>query len=264
MIGILTLIFVIALSMLITKVASIALVHTGMERERAKFQARSAFTGAGFTTSESEMVVKHPMRRKIIMALLLLGNAGFVTAISSLIIGFTGNADKQSQWHHAGLLLAGLLFLFLVTRSRRLERVMDKVIIYLLKRFTDLRPKNFERLMTVMDDYEVTEVVVKDNAWLCGSTLSELKLTDEGLLILGVIQKNETYNGVPRGGYRITPEDRLIVYGQAEQIEEMSSRQDKLAGKQQHAESTAEFQEQLEPDAKGSVIDKKENSPNNA
>lgn len=58
MVGILTLIFVIALSMLITKIAAIALTQTGMERDRARFQARSAFTGAGFTTSESEMVMK--------------------------------------------------------------------------------------------------------------------------------------------------------------------------------------------------------------
>jgi K+/H+ antiporter YhaU regulatory subunit KhtT len=245
MIGILTLIFVIAISMLITKVAAIALVHTGMERERAKFQARSAFTGAGFTTSESEMVVKHPMRRKIIMMLLLMGNAGFVTAISSLIIGFSGVQDARSQAIHIYMLLSGLLFLFLITRSRRLERTLDKLIIHLLKNYTDLRPKNFERLMTIMDDYEVMEVSAQDNSWLSGSTLAELKLTEEGLLVLGVIQKNETYNGVPRGGYRICPEDRLILYGQAEQIADLSSRSDKLDGRQKHLQSKEEFQEKL-------------------
>lgn len=248
MIGILTLIFVIALSMLVTKVASIALVHTGMERERAKFQARSGFTGAGFTTSESEMVVKHPMRRKIIMMLLLMGNAGFVTAISSVIIGFSGHQDDRSNWDHLALLALGLLLLFLITRSRRLERWMDRLIILLLKKFTDLRPKNFERLMTVMDDYEVTEIMVNENAWLCGSSLSELKLTEEGLLVLGVISKNEKYNGVPRGGYRIEQDDRLVVYGQAEQIAEISNRQDKLAGRMQHKQSSEAFQEKLESD----------------
>jgi K+/H+ antiporter YhaU regulatory subunit KhtT len=245
MIGILTLIFVIALSMLITKVASIALIHTGMERERAKFQARSAFTGAGFTTSESEMVVKHPMRRKIIMALLLLGNAGFVTAISSLIIGFSGAQSSRGQMTHVYLLLAGLLLLFLITRSRRLERMMDKIIIRLLTRYTDLRPKNFERLMTIMDDFEVMEVSVRDNPWLCDSTLAELKLPEEGLLVLGVIQRNEKYNGVPRGGYRIRPEDRLVIYGQAEQIANLTQRRDKLEGREKHLQSKEEFLEML-------------------
>ena len=246
MIGILTLIFVIALSMLITKVASIALVHTGMERERAKFQARSAFTGAGFTTSESEMVVKHPMRRKIIMSLLLLGNAGFVTAISSLIIGFSGAQSTRNQMIHVYLLLSGLLLLFLITRSRKLERVMDRIIIRLLTRYTDLRPKNFERLMTIMDDFEVMEVSVRDNPWLCESTLAELKLTEEGLLVLGVIQRNEKYNGVPRGGYRIKPEDRLVMYGQAEQIANLTQRRDKLEGREMHLKSKEEFLDLLQ------------------
>lgn len=249
MIGILTLIFVIALSMLITKAGAIALVHTGMERERARFQARSAFTGAGFTTSESEMVVKHPMRRKIIMVLLLLGNAGFVTAISSLILGFSGAQDARSQASHFYLLIGGILLLFLTTRSRKLERLLDRIIVWFLKRFTDLRPKYFERMMVIMDDFEVTEVSVRDNPWLRDSTLAELRLPEEGLLILGVIQKNERYNGVPRGEYRIHPEDRLIIYGQADQIANLTQRRDKLEGREKHLKSKQEFLDTLRKDA---------------
>lgn len=245
MIAILTLILVIGCSMLITKVAAIALVHTGMERERAKFQARSAFTGAGFTTSESEQVVKHPVRRKIIMALLLLGNAGFVTAISSLIIGFT-KSNNQNNLELVYVLLGGILLLYLSTRSRKWDRLLDKIIAKFLVRFTNLRPRSFERLMTIMDDYEVMEVSAADNSWLTGSTLAELKLTDEGILILGVVQKNSTYNGVPRGNYEIKPEDKLIMYGQADQIEEISKRRDKLQAKMEHKQSSEEFKQKLE------------------
>lgn len=249
MIAILTLILVIGCSMLITKVAAIALVHTGMERERAKFQARSAFTGAGFTTSESEQVVKHPTRRKIIMTLLLLGNAGFVTAISSLIIGFTNANARGNQLHHIYALLLGILFLILITRSKKLERMLDKIIIFFLKRFTDLRPRSFERLMTIMDDYEVMEVSAEDNTWLRGSTLAHLKLTEEGVLVLGVVQGNGTYNGVPRGGYQIRDDDKLIMYGQAEKIEQISNRRDKLQGKMDHKQSKEEFEKELKEQA---------------
>jgi len=250
MIGILTLIFVIALSMLITKVATIALTNTGMERERAKFQARSAFTGAGFTTSESEMVVKHPMRRKIIMTLLLMGNAGLVTAISSLIISFTGAHSARGQMENAYLLLLGIFLLYLSTRSQRLDRLLDRFINHLLLKYTDLKPKSFARLMTIMDDYEVMEVSVEDNSWLKNSTLAELKLTDEGLLVLGVIQKYDQYNGVPRGNYRVQPDDRLVMYGRAEQIADLSKRRDKLQGKMEHKQSKEEFEAQLKEQEK--------------
>jgi len=39
---------------------TVALTHTGLSRESARFQARSAFTGAGFTTSEPGWTVGSP------------------------------------------------------------------------------------------------------------------------------------------------------------------------------------------------------------
>ncbi|HUW03445.1 MAG TPA: hypothetical protein VMW08_13900, partial [Acidimicrobiales bacterium] len=66
-------------SLLVTRVATVMLTLTGMSRESARFQARSAFSGTGFTTTESESVVNHPVRRRIILSLILLGNAGIVS-----------------------------------------------------------------------------------------------------------------------------------------------------------------------------------------
>ena len=245
MVPILTLIFVIALSMLVTKAATLALMHTGMARERARFQARSAFSGAGFTTSESEVVVKHPVRRKIITTLILLGNAGVVTVISSLILGFTGQQGQFGTMANLYLLALGAALLFLATRSSRLDRLLERAIDYILNRFTDIRPKNFSRLMTVMEDYEVTEVEVAENEWLKGKTLSELKLTDEGLLILGIIREDSQYIGVPRGRYEIEPEDRLVIYGKGDRVAALSNREDPIEGKQSHQASVESHEEEL-------------------
>jgi hypothetical protein len=64
MVGILSFLVILLVSVLITKVATIALAHTGLSHESARFQARSAFTGVGFTTNEAERVVTHPVRRR--------------------------------------------------------------------------------------------------------------------------------------------------------------------------------------------------------
>jgi Trk-type K+ transport system membrane component len=88
MAGIIPVILILVFSILINRVASIALMHTGLSRESSRFQARSAFTGVGFTTSESEKVVNHPVRRRILLILMILGNAGIVTGVASLIIVF--------------------------------------------------------------------------------------------------------------------------------------------------------------------------------
>ena len=72
MLSIISLLVVLTLSILVTRIATVALTYTGLSRESARFQARSAFTGVGFTTNESEKVVNHPLRRKILMLLMLL------------------------------------------------------------------------------------------------------------------------------------------------------------------------------------------------
>jgi zinc protease len=56
---------VLVISLLITRIATIALTYTGLSRQAAKFQARSAFTGVGFTTSESEKVVMEERRLRV-------------------------------------------------------------------------------------------------------------------------------------------------------------------------------------------------------
>jgi hypothetical protein len=97
MISIVTLLLVLTLSILLARIATVALTRTGLSRESAKFQARSAFTGVGFATSESEKVVNHPIRRRILLSLMLLGNAGVVTAVSSLIVSFV-NLDRSGSF----------------------------------------------------------------------------------------------------------------------------------------------------------------------
>ena len=48
MFAVVTLLLVLVLSILITRVATVALTHTGLSRQTARFQARSALTGVGF------------------------------------------------------------------------------------------------------------------------------------------------------------------------------------------------------------------------
>jgi len=65
MVAIATVLVVVLVSLLITRVATVAFTLTGLSRDVARFQARSALSGTGFTTSEAEAVVGHPVRRRI-------------------------------------------------------------------------------------------------------------------------------------------------------------------------------------------------------
>lgn len=92
MLAVVSFLIIIAISLLIVRVATVALTLTGLTEEVARFQARSALSGTGFTSREAEMVVSHPVRRRIISFLILLQNARLITAITTLLLSFI-NAD---------------------------------------------------------------------------------------------------------------------------------------------------------------------------
>ena len=81
-------ILIIVISAFIVKIAAVALNLTGLDEKRSFFQALSAFSGTGFTTRDSELVVSHDIRRRIIMFLMILGNAGLITVITTLMLSF--------------------------------------------------------------------------------------------------------------------------------------------------------------------------------
>src|SRR6056297_2866304 len=95
-IGIIAALTVLGISLVITRIASTALSLTGLSWEAARFQARSAFTGTGFTTHEAEKIVSHPLRRKIIMWLMVARSAGFLSIIISLILSFGSTEDDPA------------------------------------------------------------------------------------------------------------------------------------------------------------------------
>ena len=109
MVALITVLGVVAVSLLVTRIATVVLATTGMSRENARFQARSALSGAGFTTCASEAVVRHPVRRRVIFTLMLLGSGGMVTALASLVISFGGRSQHRGE--HALVLVAALLVL---------------------------------------------------------------------------------------------------------------------------------------------------------
>ncbi|MFP4540541.1 MAG: TrkA C-terminal domain-containing protein [Opitutales bacterium] len=260
MIPIITLLLVIAFSMVVTKIATIALVNTGMTREMARFQARSALSGAGFTTQAAEDVVTHPVRRRIVSLLILLGSAGLVTAISSLLLGFVGGeGSRVSDTQNLLILGGGVLLLFLSTRSQRLDRLLSRLIQWGLERYSRLQPRSFSELIHVTGDYTIAELECDDIAWLANKTLREAGLQDEGVLVLGIYRDDETYLGTPRGDYRIRPTDRLVIYGRRDTLSDLSERADPLEGKQRHAEATrAQAEEQSEQDAENARAERKQ------
>ena len=235
----------ITLSLLITRIATEALTLTGLSRTSARFQARSAFTGTGFATTESEAVVKHPLRRRIIMWLMFLGNAGFITVISSLVLTFVSSSSAGDGLSRLFYLLIGIGVLWLLATNRAFNRILTRLVRRALHRWTDLDLRDYARLLHLKGEYQVTEIEVEEGNWLAHKKLKQLRLTDEGIAVLGIERRDRLYIGAPHGNTYICPGDTIIVYGRRAALVELDVRPEGIEGEQAHRHSIA-VQQQIE------------------
>lgn len=243
MAAVVTVFVVVAASLLITRVGAVALMLTGMSRESSRFQARSAFFGVGFTTAESEAVVGHPVRRRIIAWLILLGNAGVVSVLGTLIITFGGQHNDTLL--RAAILAAGLLLLALFGVSRPVDRVLTRLIRRALGRWSDLDVRDYSAVLELEGGYMVSELLVEEQDWVAGRRLAEVTLRDEGVVVLGVHRSGGAYLGAPDGDTIVRPGDVLTVYGREERVCELDRRARGADGDVAHATAVRE-QEELE------------------
>ncbi len=240
MVAIISLLLIITLSILITRIATIALAHTGLSMESARFQARSAFTGVGFTTTESEQVASHPVRRRIVMVLMLLGNAGIVTSVSSLMLTFLTPGEEGLLSTKLLILFLGLFVLWLASRSRWIDNRLSRIIDKALTKYTKLDTRDYSNLLHLTGDYRVSELKVEPDDWIANRSLEELHLQDEGILILGVRRENGDYLGAPNGKTVIYSEDIVILYGRDPAIESLDERRRGYTGDREHAQAVEE------------------------
>jgi K+/H+ antiporter YhaU regulatory subunit KhtT len=223
MFPIVSVLLTLGLAFLVVRVATVALTLTGLSKESARFQARSAFTGVGFTTTEAESIVNHPVRRRIIMVLMMLGNAGLVTVAASLMLSFLGQDGKG--WLAVGALFAGVAALVLVSRSAWVERRMSTVIEWALRKWTHIDTQDYESLLRLSNGFSVAEFSVEEGDFVHGKSLLELPFKENGVIVLGIQRRNGSYIGAPRGTHRFETGDTAIVYGTGEKIERILRKQ---------------------------------------
>lgn len=240
--AIVSLLAILTMSVVITRVATVMLTATGLSREIARFQARSAFSGAGFTTSESESVVNHPVRRRIVLQLMLVGAAGVVTSLTTLLLSFA-DADEGQVANRVLVLIGGLALLYLFTRSRVVDLVLTRVTEWALRRYTRLDVRDYDKLLHISEDYAIVEVDVREGTWLAGRPLAELGLRAEGIVVLGLYRRQVGYLGVPRPSTKPMPGDRLVLYGEDANLAALGSRPVGPAGDDLHAQAVLRYSE---------------------
>ncbi len=211
MTAVLLLLVVVGASLIVVRAGAVALELTGMEPEKARFQALSAFTNTGFTTREAEDVTRFPARRKIISTLIVLGRAGTVSVIATFATSLL-DRDPMRIFLHLGVIAVAVFVIYRLAIWRRLkERMRDVLRRWLLRRF-DLRAPSLEEMLVVAEGIGVVRVAVQAGTSVVSRRLADLDLKARKVQVLSII-RGERVIAVPTGEDTLLAGDVAICYG---------------------------------------------------
>jgi hypothetical protein len=210
------LLIAILVSFIIVRIGGFALELTGVEPEVARFQALSAFSGTGFTTREAERVVGHRTRRRIVTILIILGNAGTVTIIATLVASFTQVSGYTWFFIRLAIIVGGIFGLYqLIIRSNVGRRIPVWLRRPVMNRILREAPV-FEEIFHVEKDWAISLVVIKGSSKSIGQSVSDI--TAEGDIDILGIDRIDTYLTRPNREEKIVEGDRLLVYANRKSV----------------------------------------------
>lgn len=224
----------IAVYMFVNEAFAVALKLTGLATKKTKFQVASLFTGTGFTTAESELIVTNVRRRRIAMACMytshifsvvimgLLINL-VISLVSSIANNATITAETFTSWYAYAFYVSLLFFVIVLIIkippiNRRFQNFLEKLALKLS------RANRKNNIVTVIDLYgknAVAEIflnVVPDFAK--DVPLSEMQLNKKYAINILVIKRGTRTIAVSKDTMFVKG-DVIIVFGLLKDIEEV-------------------------------------------
>ncbi|MEN8694775.1 MAG: TrkA C-terminal domain-containing protein [Akkermansiaceae bacterium] len=214
------LVLICLIALLCVRLGSTALQLTGMSQHVAQFQAASAFFGVGFTTKEAELVVDHPVRRRIILHLIVAGNIGLTSALATLLVTFTSSNERGIGGTFAWLALTALLTLAiaLLFNLQVIRRPLDGMMKWSLQRAGIGHIRDYDYLLNLRDGFVVFDKKIsRDHQWI-DKALWETRPSDDGVVVLGIYREDGRFIGAPHKDTRVQYGDVLMVYGRDEDV----------------------------------------------
>lgn len=222
---IVALLVIMVVSFVIIRISAITLTRTGLSSDASNFQAMSAFFSVGFTTSEAELVVNHPVRRRIIMHTIIAGNVVMTGVIGSIVVTFVQSLQTDRQiahpWAALGLILGGAILLLWISRFKLLRRGVDRAINAALRRSGTVRPVDYEHMFRYHAGFCVMEVKIEETHPLVGQTLARSDISDRNMVVLGITRKDGEFLAAPGGKAVIEIDDDLLVFGREADVDSL-------------------------------------------
>lgn len=189
-------------------IGSISLEATGLERAVARFQALSALSGAGFTSTQSELIVEHQTRRKIISYLIFLGNTG-IMAFILLVILYTRVGISALSNLTVGIVVAFLIIIFGSLKLGIINSITDKIVLAVEK---NLKASAFrEVVLKQTGEYVLAYIVIEQQPNSANLFLEDIRSVYNNATILAVERDNHLLLNFSNNE-KLKVKDQLLCY----------------------------------------------------
>jgi hypothetical protein len=186
-------------------------IFTGLDKHISRFQVISMLTGTGFTTGESELIIGHPIRRRVGAFLIFFGAFSLAVVISVISSILSDDFLTKEIAYVAGALTLLLFILKVPSVTKRLARVFKGE----LEKNFDLQDLPIRDVfLTDKNDYFV-DVPIPRSSEKIGKSLKEVIIDEDDINILlikrgeVIIRKNKLETDLQEG-------DAILVYGDKE------------------------------------------------
>lgn len=188
---------------------------TGLPDEKARFQVISLLTGCGFTTQESELLLKSKSRRRLARITMLFGYVFNITIVSMLINVFLSLKLSEFKTYFSMLipiLAAAVIILFL--RVPKVRAWGDRMIERLARRVSHRGTINTVLLL----DYIGEDSIAQVNLHVVPESLRDLPLSETGLkpnhnILVMLLERKGGKAEPPNAQTVFLPGDKLTVFG---------------------------------------------------
>jgi uncharacterized membrane protein YphA (DoxX/SURF4 family) len=202
-----------AVILMVVEIAASLLVVTGLDQKIARFQAVSMLTATGFTTKESELVIRHPIRRRIAVFLIFFGVFSLAVIISSLSQLLSENFGiTHLVW--ASTALGAILF---IVKNKRIAAFLTEKTEHHLEKEFALHELPIHEVLYIDEKTDFfTKIKISERSEWMGRKINEINHRSEDFTILLIEREGKK---IRLFDLKIHEGDQLFVYGNRSEIE---------------------------------------------
>jgi hypothetical protein len=200
--------------MAVIEINTILFKMTGLDHRVARFQVISMLTGTGYTTGESELIIEHPVRRRLGAFLILFGAFSLAVIISAI----TSILDNNFFAKEIGFVAAGLVVVLFILKIPRLQKKLSKWFEHDMAKHYSISELPISDVLLNNKEDHFTKVTIFEESPSIGKKLKDIIHEDEDIIIL-FITRGEINIRNERLEEELQAGDVIIVYGDKTAIE---------------------------------------------